>query len=426
MKKLILTSILIGLATVGTTVMGQQKNDDYLGLPGDNLNLYAVMKLFQDSKTLEEFEKNLNDENSRINNLDLNGDGQVDYIRVIDNIDGDVHNIILQDAINEKETQDVAVFTVQRFKDGHVQIQLTGDEDLYGKNYIVEPIFDDSLNGQTPNPGYTGNRTTVNGRVVDVESTNTVEIATWPLVRFLFLPDYIGWHSSWYWGYYPPYWHPWHPLFWHYYYGYHYNWYNYYYGHYRIWNNHRYPRWNDYYYNSRHVWSPVVRDRIHAGDYRSTYSHPEQRREGEALYDKTHNEQVNRRDNTNRENTGRRNGQINNKNRNQSENRNVIKRNDNRQVNRDVNRNVDRNVNRNLTNPSRDNANKITKRSENRTTAGPSNRQQSDKRTVTKRENRPIRNKEVTSSSRKEAKTRNSGTVKTKENKREKSKSEKK
>lgn len=28
-----------------------------LGLPGDNLDLYAVMTLFQKSKTIEEFEK---------------------------------------------------------------------------------------------------------------------------------------------------------------------------------------------------------------------------------------------------------------------------------------------------------------------------------------------------------------------------------
>jgi len=52
--------------------MAQEQNDNYLGLPGDNLNLYAVMTLFQESKTLEEFERSLNDENSRINNLDLN------------------------------------------------------------------------------------------------------------------------------------------------------------------------------------------------------------------------------------------------------------------------------------------------------------------------------------------------------------------
>ncbi len=43
--------------------------------------------------------------------------------------------------LSQNEAQDVAVFTVQRFSDGEVQIQLTGDEDLYGKNYIIEPYL---------------------------------------------------------------------------------------------------------------------------------------------------------------------------------------------------------------------------------------------------------------------------------------------
>src|ERR1035437_1106049 len=74
----------------------QDNNEKSLGLPGDSLNLYAVMDLFQQSKTLEIFENELNDENSKINNLDLNGDGKIDYIKVIDKVDGKVHTITLQ------------------------------------------------------------------------------------------------------------------------------------------------------------------------------------------------------------------------------------------------------------------------------------------------------------------------------------------
>jgi len=50
----------------------QDYPEEYLGLPGDNLNLYAVMSLFQESETLEGFEKSLNDPETMINNLDLN------------------------------------------------------------------------------------------------------------------------------------------------------------------------------------------------------------------------------------------------------------------------------------------------------------------------------------------------------------------
>jgi hypothetical protein len=294
MKKFIIISILMALFATGTNLMAQNNNEDNLGLPGDNLNLYAVMKLFQESKTLEDFERSLNDQNSTINNLDLNGDNLVDYIKVIDNVDGDVHNIVLQVAVSPKENQDVAVFTVQRFQNGQVQIQLTGDEQLYGKDYIIEPIFDDANQGQTPNPGYTGSTRTVNGQTVTYIQTTPVQIAAWPLVRFIFMPSYTVWHSSWYWGYYPNYWHPWRPFSWNYYYGYHYNWNGDYYGHYRRWNDHRYSRWNDDYYTSRRSYSPDVRHQIQTGNYRTTYNHPEQRRDGEAMFAKMHPDQYRR------------------------------------------------------------------------------------------------------------------------------------
>lgn len=283
MKKLVITSTLALLTTVWSMVGAQDFPEEYLGLPGDNLNLYATMKLFQESETLESFEKNLNDENSRINNLDLNGDNQVDYIMVIDYIDGDVHSIVLRAALNKDETQDVAVFTVQRVEDGSVQVQLVGDEALYGKNYIIEPIYADS--GETPNPGYIGN--SGNNSNVEVVRTTTYEVAAWPVVRYIYLPTYVSWHSSWYWDYYPSYWNPWRPFYWHTYYGYHYNYHNHYYGHYRSWNYNRCNNYNNFYYSNIRTHSSNVRARINNGNYRSTYSRPDLRKDGEALYSRT-------------------------------------------------------------------------------------------------------------------------------------------
>jgi len=126
MKTTVFTWIFGLLAAAGITAGAQERPAEYLGLPGDNLNLYAVMKLFQESETLEGFERSLNDENSRINNLDLNGDHLVDYIMVNDYPDGNVHTIVLRVALDQYESQDVAVFTVERFRDGSVQIQLIG------------------------------------------------------------------------------------------------------------------------------------------------------------------------------------------------------------------------------------------------------------------------------------------------------------
>jgi hypothetical protein len=299
MKKLLITSIIAVLVAIGTTTVAQNYQDEYLGLPGDNLNLYAVMNLFQQSETLEGFERNLNDENSRINNLDLNGDKMVDYIIVKDYIDGNVHNIVLRVALNRKDYQDVAVFTVQRFRNGSAEIQLIGDEALYGRNYIVEPIYADNY-GETSNPGY-------NRADITIVRTTGFEIAAWPLIRFIYMPTYVSWSSSWYWGYYPSYWHPWHPYYWHYYSGYHNRWYPEYYGHYRHGYENRYQRYNDFYYSGIRTHSPYVSTRIKEGHYKSTYSHPEQRRDGEALYSEMYPDRNNRKqDNTVNRNQERR------------------------------------------------------------------------------------------------------------------------
>ena len=282
MKRYIYTPVLVMLLTAMTTLRAQGRQDEYLGLPGDNLNLYAVMKLFQESETLEGFERSLNDENSRINNLDLDGNGYVDYIRVIDNVDKNVHYIVLQVAINARENQDVAVFTVVQRANNEVDIQLIGDEDLYGKNYIIEPIY-----AETPNPGYKGNERVVDGQRVVVNHVTTVEVAAWPVIRFIFLPTYVVWHSPWYYSYYPSYWHPWNSWYWHQYYGYHYHYNHYYYGHYHHWNEYRHPYYHSYYYGSRRTYSPAVRTGIHDGRYKSTYSRPESREQGSAVYYQT-------------------------------------------------------------------------------------------------------------------------------------------
>jgi hypothetical protein len=281
MNKSDLMLILAFLLQMSSLVKAQDKPDEYLGLPGDNLNLYAVMDLFQASRSLEDFEASLNDQNRRINNLDLNGDDMVDYLTVTDHVDGSVHTIVLQDALGPNEIQDVAVFTIQRFHDGTAQIQLIGDEALYGKNYIVEPIYDN-------------NNVTLNSSDYDQDGnvsfviTTTNEVAAWPLISFIFSPDYIVWHSLWYWGHYPYYWHSWNPSYWHYYYGYQYNLNHDYYRHYRHWNAPRYAHYDTRYYHGTRSHSPQFSNRVREGRFSQTYSHPEMQHEGENLYFRNH------------------------------------------------------------------------------------------------------------------------------------------
>lgn len=281
MKTLFTTAVLAVLIATATTAKAQDWPEEYLGLPGDNLNLYATMKLFQESETLEGFEMALNSEDAGINNLDLNGDRLVDYIMVTDYVDGKVHNIVLSVALNKKHRQDVAVFTVERFRDGSAQIQLVGDEALYGANYIIEPYYNEGY-AETANPGYYGKP--VRNVQVTVVTSSAWDIAAWPLVRHIYLPGYMAWNSPWYWGYWPASWTSWSPWYWHYYYGYHYNYHNHYYAHFRHWNHVRYHRYHDFYYAGVRHYSKDVHKNINKGYYKDTYSHPELQNEGRALH----------------------------------------------------------------------------------------------------------------------------------------------
>jgi hypothetical protein len=280
MKNFSLLSLIALFCLFAFTVTAQDQPEQ-LNLPGDNLNLYAVMKLFQESPTLEEFEKKINDPDSKVNNLDLDGDNNIDYIKVVDNVDGAVHNIALKVAVSKTEDQDVAVFVVEKDQDGHVQIQLIGDEDLYGKDYIVEPGA--GAPSATPNPGYAGNTAPVEALAPDYE------VSSWPVVSFIFVPTYTVWRSPWHWGYYPSYWHPWAPLFWHEYYGYQYHWNYYYRAHYRYTPVYRFPAWRDRYYGgSFRSRSNFVEVRARQGNYRQTYSRPDLANRGSDLFRKDH------------------------------------------------------------------------------------------------------------------------------------------
>jgi len=274
---------ILGFGLSNSNAQSSQQPDS-LGLPGDNLNLYAVMKLFQSSETLEGFEKSLNAEDSKINNLDLNNDDKTDYIKVIDNVENQVHNIVLQVSVNEKENQDVATFIVEKNSKGEVQIQLIGDEELYGKNYVVEPNYTDSTaKKETPNPGYvkqsSSQTTDSEGNTTIINNYTTTQTASWPVVSYMFMPTYVIWVSPWRYGYYPPYWNPWTPWYWQRYYGYHYNYGYYYHGHYRHCNYYRNPgAYNNYY--SRRSTSVTINVNIRNGGYRRSYSHPESRAMG--------------------------------------------------------------------------------------------------------------------------------------------------
>src|SRR4249919_3547070 len=97
MKKGFLACLVLAMGLSSQPVFSQDTDTTaLLGLPGDNLDLYAVLSLFQKSKTIEAFEKSLNDEKTGINNLDLDLDKKVDFIKVTTKKDGDAFSFILQ------------------------------------------------------------------------------------------------------------------------------------------------------------------------------------------------------------------------------------------------------------------------------------------------------------------------------------------
>ena len=122
-----LTASLLSIPVFSQTETKTEKDTTLLGLPGDNLDLYAVLDLFQKSKTIEDFEKSLNLEKTGINNLDLDLDGKVDFIKVVTKKEGDDFTFILQVAVTKTETQDVAVIFITKDKNGKVTMQIVGD-----------------------------------------------------------------------------------------------------------------------------------------------------------------------------------------------------------------------------------------------------------------------------------------------------------
>lgn len=258
MKRIILFFVVLMTGFVSSNVFSQTGIEPVaLGLPGDNLNLYAVLDVFKKSPTLEEFERVLNDKSSNINNLDLNNDNVIDYIEVKSYKTGNFHSIILRVAINSKEYQDVAVIEVTKNSSGKVIVQIIGDEDLYGKDYIVEPSF-----SETPNPGYLGNKKVIISANVDYYAND------WPIVLQLFSPTFSVYVSPWHWGFYPVYWQPWTPIFFHFYWNFNRHYYtnNYY----RRSNYIRYPVHHSYYYGRRQS-SPIVRQNRESGRYNNIY-----------------------------------------------------------------------------------------------------------------------------------------------------------
>lgn len=213
--RIIFTFAILTLSlSASTTLKAQSDQSDSTGLPGDNFSLQGALEMFKKAGSPEELEKLINSQDNGVNNLDLNGDGQIDYIKVIAKKQGDAHVFVLQDIISEKESQDIAVIELEKTGDANAVVQIVGDEDIYGDSTTVEPRSDGNafVDGQDETyafaaPAHGPNIATPHAAII-------VNVWLWPCVRFVYAPAYVPWVSPWAWRRYPVYWHPWRPIAW--------------------------------------------------------------------------------------------------------------------------------------------------------------------------------------------------------------------
>ena len=154
--------------TTSTTVTVTSFNNDW----SFYLDLQAVAAAFAESHNVQEFERILNSSSYMINNLDLNGDGFIDYLRVIETHQGYYHTFLIQACLAANVYQDVATLVAERLSD-RLYVEVIGDPYLYGYNYIVRPTF----------------------------------VVRPPLWDVFGRPTYAAWNSPYYYGHWPNYYH---------------------------------------------------------------------------------------------------------------------------------------------------------------------------------------------------------------------------
>lgn len=193
-------------------IQAQSSDSDSTGLPGDNFDLQGALAMFQKASSPEDFEKLLNTEDNNVNNLDINEDGEIDYVKVVSKMDNDVHVFILQVAVSASENQDIAVIELEKTGSETAIAQIIGDEDIYGEETIVEPDGgeENALNNWNNNSNLSGPNTGYNFS----ENSITINVWYWPSVRFVFGVGYRPWVSPWRWNHYPIWWKPWKPYHW--------------------------------------------------------------------------------------------------------------------------------------------------------------------------------------------------------------------
>lgn len=196
-----------------------QRTYDRTGYYGDNFSLQGALELFKNANSLEDFERRLNTQDAWINNLDLDNDNRIDFIRVEHRrYDQNFHAIVLQATLGQYDLQDIAVIEIEQVANRRVDLQIVGDEDVFGNEIFIEPYGD-----------------------------NERQIYTWPIVQSILYNTNAFYASPYSYYNYPTWWSPWNTVAWNVYYprvvGYH--------QHYRVINQPRFVTVHNYYKPNR-------------------------------------------------------------------------------------------------------------------------------------------------------------------------------
>ncbi len=109
---------------------------------GDGLDLATIGTLLKKAKNAEDLEKLLNDPATGVNNLDLNEDGKVDYIKVTEyGSDQDNNNgfsLTVEPAPGE--VQEIATIDIAKSGD-KAEVEVRGNEQIYGQNHYYHSSF---------------------------------------------------------------------------------------------------------------------------------------------------------------------------------------------------------------------------------------------------------------------------------------------
>lgn len=134
-----------------------------------HLDLQAVGAAFAQSSSVQAFEYLLNNSSYMLSNLDLNRDGYIDYLRVLETTNGYAHVFLIQAVLAPNVFQDVATIVAEVSAVQPAYVQIIGAPYIYGPNYIVQPTY----------------------------------YATPVIYTYLTSRNYQPWRSPWYWNHYP-------------------------------------------------------------------------------------------------------------------------------------------------------------------------------------------------------------------------------